>query len=31
MLIGLTILAVLTLIAIGEIRKTQTQQLENED
>jgi len=31
MMIGLTILAVLTFIAIGEIRKTQGPQLEGED
>jgi hypothetical protein len=31
MMIGLTILAVLTFIAIGEIRKAQGQQLKGED
>jgi hypothetical protein len=31
MIIGLTILAVLTLIAIGEVRRTQGQQLKSED
>ena len=31
MMIGLTILAVLTFIAIGEIRKSQGQQLKGED
>jgi hypothetical protein len=31
MMIGLTILAVLTFIAIGEIRKTQGQRLKGED
>jgi hypothetical protein len=31
MMIGLTILAVLTFIAIGEIRRTQSPQLTSED
>jgi hypothetical protein len=31
MMIGLTILAVLTLIAIGEVWKTSSLQLKNED
>ena len=31
MMIGLTILAVLTIIAIGEIRRTQGQQLKGEE
>ena len=31
MIIGLTILAVLTIIAIGEIRRTQGPQLEGEE
>ncbi len=31
MMLGLTILALLTLIAISEIRKTQGQQFEKED
>jgi hypothetical protein len=31
MMIGLTILAVLTFIAIGEIRRTQRPQLKGED
>ena len=31
MILGLTILAVLTLIAIGEIRKTQGQPLKSEE
>jgi hypothetical protein len=31
MMLGLTILAVLTFVAIGEVRKTQGKQLKNKD